>query len=82
MKIFLTKKADKELNRLPESLYQRVLKEITKLPLNPHPLNSKKLKGLNNYRLRIVSYRVIYTIDKKAKEIVILRVADRKTIYR
>lgn len=80
MNIFITKKAQKELNKIPSSLAKHIATKIIQLSKNPHPHGSKKLQGQNNFRLRVGPFRVIYTINKK--EITILRIADRKTIYR
>ena len=82
MKLFITKRAEHELDNLPDPTAQNISKDILKLSDNPYPPNAKKLQGQENYRLRVGSFRVIYTIDNKRKEITILRVADRKTIYR
>jgi len=82
MKLLITKKASKELDKIPDALARKIADRISKLQTNRHPPNSKKLQGQNNHRLRIGSYRVIYTINKPKKEITILRIADRKTIYR
>lgn len=82
IKLFITKKAQKELDKIPDSIAKNIINKILILEKNPYPTNSKKLAGQNNYRLRIGSYRVIYFFNKKIKEITILRVADRKTIYR
>lgn len=82
MKLFITKKAEKELDKLPDPIAKNIVNKILLLRTNPHPTNSKKLKGKDNFRLRVASFRVIYTINKTKKEITILRVADRKTIYR
>ncbi len=82
MKLFITKKAEKELDKIPGPIAYNISQNILKLSFNPYPTNSKKLQGENNYRLRIGSFRVIYTINKKEKEITILRIANRKTIYK
>lgn len=82
MKLLITKKAQKELNKLPDSFAKNIVKKILKLSKDPYPTNSKKLKGSGNFRLRVGSFRVIYFFDKKKKTITVLRVADRKTIYR
>lgn len=82
MKVFITKKGAKELDKIADPLAEKISKEIQQLEKSPFPKNSKKLQGQENYRLRIGSFRVIYTVNKKAKEITILRVADRKTVYR
>lgn len=82
MKLLITRKAEKELDKLPDRLARTIAQAILVLSQNPYPINSKKLHGQNNYRLRIGSFRVIYTVNKKLREITILRVADRKTVYR
>jgi len=82
MKLLITKKASKELDKIPDALAQKITDKILDLQKNSHPPNSKKLQGNNNFRLRIGSFRVIYTINKSKKEVTILRIADRKTIYR
>jgi len=82
MKLTLTKRAQKELDRIPDPIARNITRHISVLPQEPHPRNSKKMQGQENYRLRIGSFRVLYSIDKKTREIVILRIADRKTIYR
>ena len=80
MQVLITKKASKQLDKLPDPLAHKIISELKQLATNPFPPNSKKLKGHQNYRLRIGSYRAIYTLSNR--QITILRVADRKTIYR
>lgn len=82
MNLGSTKRAQNELSKLPDPIAKTILKHILVLAKNPYPVNSKKLQGEKVWRLRVGSFRVIYTIDTKQKEITILRVADRKTIYR
>lgn len=82
MNLFITKRGQKELDDIPDTLAKNITRHIRMLSTDPHPLNSKKLQGQENYHLRVGSFRVIYTIDTKAKEVTVLRVADRKTIYR
>lgn len=81
-KLLITKRAQKELNKIPGPLAKNIANRILKLETNPYPPNSKKLSGKNNHRLRIGSFRAIYTVDKRGKELTILRIADRKTIYK
>ena len=82
MKVYITKKAQKELDKLPDPIARIIVRSLQQLEETPYPANSKKLQGRDNYRLRVGSFRAIYTVNKKEKEITILRVADRKTIYR
>lgn len=82
MNLFITKRAQKELDAIADPLAKNISRHILTLSTNPHPPNSKKLQGEQIYRLRVGSFRVLYTVDTKAKEVTVLRVADRKTIYR
>lgn len=82
MEVRITKKASKELDRIPNSLAQKISVQLLALKQNPFPANSKKLTGEENYRIRIGVYRAIYTIDKKKKIIKILRIKHRKDVYR
>lgn len=82
MKVFIAKKAEKELDKIPDLPARDISKKIFSLSKNPFPQNSKKLRGQDNYRLRIGDFRVIYTVDRKKGELTILRIADRKTVYR
>lgn len=82
MRIFITRKAEAELNKIPDESAKNISQKIFSLAKNSFPSNCKKLQGQDNYRLRIGDFRVIYTVDMKKSELTILRVADRKTIYR
>lgn len=81
MKLLITKRAEKEFDKLPDSLAKNILTHVLLLAKNPYPPNSKKLKGINIFRLRVGSFRVLYAINTIKKELTVLRVADRKTIY-
>lgn len=82
MKLLITKKASKELDKIPNKIAKNIAAKILELSSNPYPIiNSKKLQSKNSYRIRIGSFRVIYFINKVKKEITILRIADRKTVY-
>ena len=82
MNLFITKRAQKELGQISDPIAKNITRHVLLLTSNPYPPNSKKLQGQDNYRLRVAPFRVIYTVDTKAKEVTVLRVADRKTIYR
>ena len=82
MQVLITKKAAKELDRIPDQIARNIANRLSQLSQDPFPLNSKKLAGQNNYWLRIGVYRAIYTINSKEKAITVLRVAHRKTVYR
>ena len=76
------KRVEKDLDKLPDVLAKMITNHILRLSDNPFPPNSKKLHALNCYRLRVGSFRILYSVDSAKKETTVLRVADRKMIYR
>ena len=82
-KIHVLKPARRAINRLPESIRQRVGKAIESLADNPRPAGCVKLKGVDDlWRIRVGSYRVVYTIDDMKLIVLVVKLGDRKDIYR
>ena len=74
---------EKDLRSLPKSAIVRVLKRLDLLAEDPFPRQALKLEGGEQlYRLRVGDYRVIYSVDQKAKEVVIHYVRHRREVYR
>ena len=82
MQVFITKKAGKEMDDIPDPLAKNIVQRLTGLADNLYPANSKKLAGENNYRMRIGVYRAIYAVNSKSKSVTVLRIAHRKEVYR
>jgi mRNA interferase RelE/StbE len=82
MKVFLSAKADKQLNKLPRQMYKIIISRIEKLTDDPFPLNCRKLEVRAGWRLRVGDYRILYTVDQQKKELTSLSVAHRKEAYR
>lgn len=82
-RLLFEKRVFKDLDRVPERQFIRIDRTIRLLPQNPLPPGSKKLVGERNlYRIRQGSYRIIYSVDHRAKEIRILGIRHRKDVYR
>ena len=80
--INIKNKAEKELLRLQRSDVIKIRESINKLALIPRPHGSKKLTGsLNEYRLRVGNYRILYTINDNIITICIFKIAHRKEAY-
>ena len=74
--------AVKELEGLQKQEQTRIVAAIEKLKDNPYPPNTKKLQGSNNYRIRVGNYRVVYQIKKDVLIILIIKIGDRKEVYK
>ncbi len=82
-KLVLKKSARKELDRLLDTVFQKIDAAILCLKDNPYPFpHSKKLESENKFRLRIGDYRVVYDVNEKDKVITIYRIRHRKEVYR
>ncbi len=69
---------------LPKRTLQAILSAIGSLSSNPRPPGAEKLADKENlYRIRVAGkFRIVYRIRDKQVTVYVLKVADRKDIYR
>jgi mRNA interferase RelE/StbE len=79
--VLLSKRAQKQLDKLIDVVVKPILLAIEKLGDNPRPHGFKKLKGRNGYRIRIGDYRVIYEVNDNVLLVDVIEVGNRKDIY-
>jgi mRNA interferase RelE/StbE len=75
-------RAEKELSVLDSKPYEAVKKKIYSLRDEPRPPGCRKLTDHPGWRIRVGNYRVVYEINDSTKTVTVLRVGDRKEIYR
>jgi mRNA interferase RelE/StbE len=81
--IIIPKAVQKQLDVLPDKVYERVSIKIQQLTDDPRPDGVVKLKGLGNeYRIRISDYRIRYEIDDQALLILLLQCRHRRDVYK
>lgn len=62
---------------------QRIVANILALAEEPRPVGCEKLAGQNDrYRIRVGRYRIVYSIADAELVVLVVRVADRKDVYR
>jgi mRNA interferase RelE/StbE len=76
-RVELASRAQRELNRVPESDRRRISAALARLAEDSRPSGTAKLKG-NLYRLRIGPYRVIYAVSDREELVVALKIARRE----
>ncbi len=84
MRIEYTKTARKALKTLPKSAANRILARIEAYAAEPgaQANNVRALKGKPGYRLRVGDYRVLFTVEGDAVEVMLVyRVGHRKDVY-
>jgi len=75
--------AERQIRRLPRADQLRVVRAIQALSTDPRPPGCRKLSGYEDvFRVRIGRYRVLYSIEGRRLVIIILKVGDRKDVYR
>lgn len=79
----LTSAVQRQIKKIPTEIKKLIIKQLEKLQRIPHPNGVKKLVGMDNlYRIKIKDYRVIYTINNQKLLILVIKIADRKEIYK
>jgi mRNA interferase RelE/StbE len=82
-KLDISNQAERDLNRLPAAVFERIVPEIRALAANPTPHGCAKLAGSkSDYRIRVGDYRVLYEIADHVRIVRILRVRHRREPYR
>lgn len=78
----MTRSAEKELGSLSKTLVSVLWQRIKALANQPRPTQARKLRGAEKaYRLRVRSYRIIYSIDDEQKLVTVTAIRHRKDIY-
>ena len=80
--IIFSRSAEKFLETLDMQTRQRILEKIRELKTNNVNLDIKKLKSKYDlHRLRVGTFRVVYSIQHKQIVIYIVAIGHRKDIY-
>ncbi len=87
-KAIFSNEAERDMGRIDPVQADMIVKKLEKILSMENPLfAAKKLKNLEipHYRFRVGDYRVIFKIDRRTGEIVILvivKVEHRKDVYK
>lgn len=81
-RILIKPSASRELDATPKIDLKRIVKRIQNLSEIPRPQGCEKLSGEDRYRVRQGPYRIVYSIDDKNHEVVIVKIGHRREVYR
>jgi mRNA interferase RelE/StbE len=81
-KLLIKPTAVREIEFIPRKDRLRVVKGIQELSENPRPPGCERLSGEEKYRVRQGWYRIVYSIDDQAQQVLVVRVGHRKDVYR
>ena len=81
-RVVLSRSARKELEGIPNTMADRIVRQLEALSRLPRPTGCLKLKGASQWRIRIGDYRIIYEIDDSARLIDVIYIRHRKDVDR
>lgn len=83
-RVVTRRKAQKQLARVQPQDRDRVGAAMYGLAVDPRPRGARKMRGTGNvedWRVRVGDYRIVYRVDDEAEEILVLDVGHRQGIY-
>ncbi|HTG35400.1 MAG TPA: type II toxin-antitoxin system RelE/ParE family toxin [Thermoanaerobaculia bacterium] len=83
-RLVIKESAAKEIERVGQKQdRQRIVERIRSLAENPRPFGCEKLSGRQElYRVRTGRYRIVYSILDQELVVSVVKVGDRKGVYR
>ncbi|MFH1744124.1 MAG: type II toxin-antitoxin system RelE/ParE family toxin [bacterium] len=74
--------AEKEMDRLSAKVFDRISAVIMRLEADPRPRGCRKLRGVEEYRVQVGPYRILYLIDDSQRVVEVVAVGHRRDVYR
>jgi mRNA interferase RelE/StbE len=81
-RLLIKPSAVKELEAPPQKDRQRLVRRVQALAEDSRPKGAEKLKGVELYRVRQGDYRVLYEVEDPAKTITVIKIGNRRDVYR
>lgn len=81
-RILIKPSASRELDNIPKIDLKRIVKRIQNLSEILRPQGCERLSGEDRYRIRQGPYRIVYSINDKSREVLIVKVGHRREVYR
>ena len=82
-RVFIGRKAERDLKKIPKGDQQKILLKALKLRNNPRPLRARKtFTSRGYYRIRVGDWRIIYEVTDKIKQVSIFRIRHRREVYK
>jgi mRNA interferase RelE/StbE len=82
-RILFAPAALRQFRKLPVPIRKRLSPHIDALADNPRPPGVVKLSGSSDiYRVRVGDYRIVYEIQDVGLVILVLKIGNRREVYR
>lgn len=75
--------AERQMKAFAPAIQKRLVKHLKALQTNPRPQGVKQLAGEDGlHRIREGDYRILYTIRDRELIVLVVKIGDRKEVYR
>ncbi|MDD4859186.1 MAG: type II toxin-antitoxin system RelE/ParE family toxin [Dehalococcoidales bacterium] len=81
-RVYFRESVAKDFRGIPKADARKILSCIELLSVEPRPAGCEKLTGQERYRIRQGRYRILYSIQDKELTVWIVKVGQRKEVYR
>ncbi|MDQ3907800.1 MAG: type II toxin-antitoxin system RelE/ParE family toxin [Acidobacteriota bacterium] len=73
----------RQFRKFPAAVQKRLSPHIDALAADPRPRGVVKLSGVSDiYRIRVGDYRIVYEIRDAVLVVLVLKIGDRRDVYR
>lgn len=81
--ILLDSAAKRQLRKLPQPVSEKLDEAVRSLASDPRPSGCVKLENTkNSYRIRVGSYRIVYTVDDSDRIVKVVEAGNRRDMYK
>jgi mRNA interferase RelE/StbE len=81
--VALAPAADRQFRKLPALIRQQLKRHIDSLATAPRPAGTIKMHGEPDlYRIRVGDYRIVYYVWDQKHEVLVVKIGDRREVYR
>jgi len=82
LKLLISKKAHKFLDKLPPKQFRQIVKKVFALLEEPRPHDSEELRGYPFLRNDVGEYRVIYDVQGDTLRLILVGKRNDAEVYR
>ncbi len=80
----LDNQPEKLLKKFERYIFNRFIKRLDGLKINPVPHDAKRIVGYEapTFRIRVGKYRILYRINYELKLIIVVKIDHRERVYK
>jgi mRNA interferase RelE/StbE len=83
LEIVIGSKADRFLQSVNQQTFDRLIKKIKELAINPQPRGVKKVLSEEGvFRVRIGMFRILYSLEENDQVLLIVNIDKRSKVYK